>query len=155
MVFLLSSPAVVANAAIPVEYTCDGANLSPALEWRGVPDGTKSFVIIVEDPDAPVGMFRHWAVYNIPGTQTSLPKGFGSHAVPPEVGQGVNDFGHARYDGPCPPKGHGVHHYHFRVGAVDVATLTLPADTKVAAVWQAAAPHMLAETELVGTYLRP
>jgi hypothetical protein len=99
-------------------------------------------------------VFRHWAVYDLPPEYTALPEAIGKGPVPVRLEQGVNDFGPARYDGPCPPAGHGTHHYHFRLAALDAQRLELPPRAKVADIWRTARPHILAETELVGTYAR-
>jgi Raf kinase inhibitor-like YbhB/YbcL family protein len=154
MAFVLNSPAFAEGQTIPAKYTCDGENVSPPLQWSGAPAGTQSFVLIVEDPDAPSGVFRHWAVYNLPPERTSLPEGAGQGAQTEPLSQGINDFGHARYDGPCPPTGHGTHHYHFRLAALDTPRLVVPPKAKVAEIWRAAEPHILAQAELVGTYAR-
>lgn len=153
MPLTLSSPAFDANGVIPVRHTRDGDNLSPHLTWSGVPAGTQSFVLIIEDPDAPNGVFRHWGAFDIPGGQTELREGSGSKASG-DVRFARNDFGQSRYDGPEPPRGHGTHHYIFRLAALDVRDLGVPDDTPVEDVWHAARRHMLEETELVGTYER-
>jgi Raf kinase inhibitor-like YbhB/YbcL family protein len=150
MSFSLGSPGFRNGGEIPRKYARAGDNLSPPLSWRDAPQGTKSFVLIVEDPDAPSGMFRHWAVYDIAANRTELPEGAGSKSG--GQSQGVNDFGDAYYDGPQPPKGSGVHHYHFRLAALDVEALHPGAGKKVAEIWAKARPHMLGEAELVGTY---
>jgi len=108
---------------------------------------------VVEDPDAPSGTFRHWAIYNIAAGETGLPES-ASKAEPGDVAHGVNDFGNRHYDGPQPPKGHGPHHYHFRLAALDIARLDLPALTTAEEVWKAARAHVIAETEMVGIYER-
>lgn len=154
MTFVIKSPAFANGQAIPTKYTRDGENIPPPLEWRGAPDGTRSYVLLVEDPDAPSATFRHWAVYNIAASQESWPEGMTIGAHPESLGHGVNDFGHAGYDGPEPPKGHGPHHYHFRLAALDAPALDLPADAKAAEVWRMAGEHILATTETVGTYQR-
>ena len=154
MPLTLSSPAFRNGEAIPERYTCDGADVSPPLEWSGAPDETRSFVLIVEDPDAPSGIFRHWAVYNIPAGRTMLPEGAGAGAKAEQLGHGINDFGDRRYGGPCPPKGHGTHHYYFRLAALGTEQLTPPEPPTVAAVWDAAQKHVLAQAELMGTYAR-
>jgi hypothetical protein len=153
MAFSLTSPASSNDLAIPAKYTCDGENLSPPLQWSGAPNETRGFVLIVEDPDAPSGMFRHWAVYDLPANVTALPEGIGGRGSGETLNQGVNDFGHTNYDGPCPPRDHGPHHYHFRLAALDTPRLVSPG-AKVADIWRAAEPHILAQTELVGTYAR-
>jgi len=150
MPFALSSPAFDAGQPIPAVYTCDGANLPPPLAWHGAPAGTQSFVLVIEDPDAPGGVFRHWGIYDIPAQQSALTEG-GKGEGPAHA---VNDFGHAFYDGPCPPPGHGVHHYHFRLAALDSPRLDFAPGGGVAALWRAARPYMIAEAELIGTYRR-
>lgn len=150
MKFSLESSAFRNGGAIPIKYARAGENLSPPLSWRDAPQGTKSFVLIIADPDAPSGTFYHWAVYDIPADQTALKEGAGSKSS--GLSQGVNSFGDAYYDGPQPPKGHGVHHYHFRLAALDVASLHAEESKKVPEIWEQARQHMLAETELVGTF---
>lgn len=148
MTFTLESPAFRDGAVIPERYVRRGRNVSPPLLWKDAPTGTKSFTLIVEDPDAPSGTFRHWAVFDIDPTSSELPEGSAiEHAR-----SGVNDFGNQHYDGPQPPAGHGVHHYHFRLAALDTATLGLSDRVRISDVWKAAKPHILAETELVGTF---
>jgi Raf kinase inhibitor-like YbhB/YbcL family protein len=149
MTFSLESPGFRNGGEIPRKYAHAGDNLSPPLHWEGAPQGTKSFVLIIADPDAPSGTFYHWAVYDIPVDSTGLPEGAGSDSA--DLSQGVNDFGDDYYDGPQPPRGHGVHHYHFRLAALDVEALH-PRGKKVAEIWAQARPHFLGETELVGTY---
>ncbi len=139
---------------IPAKYSADGENLSPPLAWNDAPAGTKSFALVVEDPDAPNGTFRHWGLYNIAAGRSLLPEGL-EHGVKTEpLGHAVNDFGHRRYDGPAPPRGHGPHHYHFRLAALDVEGLPERAHARVSDLWAEARPHMLAEAELVGVYQR-
>ncbi len=148
MTFTLESPAFRDGAPIPARYARRGENLSPPLAWTDAPSGTKSFALIVEDPDAPSGTFRHWAVYDIDPHSSSLPEGA---TIEPNH-SGVNDFGHQQYDGPQPPKGHGAHHYHFRLAALDARALDVSRGTRISDVWKAAKPHMLAEARLVGTF---
>jgi Raf kinase inhibitor-like YbhB/YbcL family protein len=152
MAFALQSPAFENGARIPTKYTLDGDNLSPPLEWQDAPSGTKSFVLVVEDPDAPNGTFRHWALYNIGHEHDRLPEGIGRDGQ--NLGMGVNDFGHHRYDGPQPPRGHGVHHYHFKLAALDVDSLNQSPKASVNEIWSAAKKHVLGEVEIVGTYER-
>src|SRR5688500_16599543 len=118
MAFALSSPAIKPDAPIDDKFAREGGNLSPPLEWLGAPEGTRSFAVIVEDPDAPRGVFRHWAAYDIPADKSRLDEGEGRRSG--DLRQGANDFGNLGYDGPQPPEGHGPHHYHFRVAALDV-----------------------------------
>ncbi|HZC37179.1 MAG TPA: YbhB/YbcL family Raf kinase inhibitor-like protein [Sphingomicrobium sp.] len=136
------------GGAIPAQYTCDGANRSPALQWSDPPPGTKSFALVIDDPDAPSGTFRHWGAYDIPATVRSIGPGQAAGA------QAINDFGKAGYGGPCPPPGHGPHHYHFKLFALDVGKLSVPANAKVADVENAVQQHAIGQGELVGTYER-
>jgi Raf kinase inhibitor-like YbhB/YbcL family protein len=154
MSFSVFSPAFPPGGKIPRRYTLDGDNLSPPLEWRDPPAGTKSFALMVEDPDAPRGTFRHWGLYNIGARQQRLPEGVGESGRGSELATGINGFGHSRYDGPRPPRGDGVHHYHFRLAALDVEDLIQPPKALVEDVWAAAEGHILAEAEVVGTYQR-
>jgi Raf kinase inhibitor-like YbhB/YbcL family protein len=153
MPFTITSPAFQNGEVIPLRYTRDGENLSPPLEWRDAPPETKSYMLIVEDPDAPSRTFRHWAMYNIPASETGLPEG-ASGQGPGKAGEGVNGFRNARYDGPQPPKGHGPHHYHFRLAALDVPRLDIPASARAEDIWTTAQPHVVAEAEVVGVYER-
>lgn len=153
MPLTITSPAFKHGEVIPTRHTRDGDNLSPPLEWRDAPPETKSFVLIVEDPDAPSGTFRHWAMYNIPASETGLPEGASGQGRS-GVGEGVNGFRNTRYDGPQPPKGHGPHHYHFRLAALDAERLDMPASAKAEDIWAKAQPHIIAEAEMIGVYER-
>lgn len=118
MAFRLSSPAFTTGSPVPVRVTCDGEDLAPALTWTHPPDGTAAFALVMDDPDAPSGTFTHWLLGDLPATATGLDEGF----APGLLGvSGTNDFGRIGYGGPCPPKGHGVHHYRFRLHALDTA----------------------------------
>lgn len=141
MAFTLESPAFREGQRIPRKYSRNGENVSPALIWKDAPAGTKSFVLVMEDPDAPGGTFRHWGLYDIPSERFSLPEAVTVGAKTEKLGHGVNDFGDAHYDGPQPPKGHGVHHYHFRLAALDVDTLPLGPNTRVGQIWNEARPY--------------
>lgn len=153
MTFVIESPAFGDGERIPRRFARSGENVSPPLQWSGAPPGTRSFALFVEDPDAPSGTFRHWALYNIPAERDRLAEDGATAAGDADrLGHGVNDFGNPRYDGPQPPRGHGVHHYHFRLAALDVTRLDLPSTAGVEEVWQAALPHVIAEAGLVGTY---
>ena len=154
MAFVVNSPAFPDGHAVPRKHTCDGDNVSPPLEWSDAPAGTKSLALIMEDPDAPTGTFRHWGLCNIAGTRTLLPEGVGRGAKTEDLGLGVNDFGHLRYDGPCPPEGHGRHRYCFYLLALDVEALTRAPTMQVADLWAAVEGHVLGKAELVGTYER-
>lgn len=154
MAFTLKSSAFADGDKIPPRYSRDGGNVSPPLEWTDAPQGTKSFVLAVEDPDAPSGTFRHWAVYNIDAQRNFLPEGTTAGAKTESLGHGVNDFGNPHYDGPQPPPGHGLHHYHFRLLALDAETLHLGEKAAVEDVLKQAELHVVGEAELVGTFER-
>lgn len=154
MAFVLNSPAFPDGHEIPRKHARDGENLSPPLEWQDPPPGTQSYMLIVEDPDAPSGTFRHWAVYNIDAGRNRLPEGVSAGGWTDSLSHGVNDFGNPQYDGPQPPRGHGKHHYHFRLGALDVPSLDLPPTASTDEVLEEARPHIIAEAEMVGTYER-
>jgi Raf kinase inhibitor-like YbhB/YbcL family protein len=147
MALRVSSPAFSNGAAIPSKYTCDGQNVAPPLEWSGVPERSKSVAVICDDPDAPSGTFTHWVLYNIPASTHSLPE----H---PSIGiSGVNSFGKTGFGGPCPPRNDDVHHYHFRVYALDIDSLGAAGLSKEN-VLEAMNGHVVAEGELVATYKR-
>ena len=144
----LASDGFKEGQPIPTQYGCEGDNKSPALRWGEPPAGTKSFALVIDDPDAPSGMFRHWGAFDIPASTRSI-------AVGQHVGTEVNnDSGKPGYTGPCPPRGNGVHHYHFRLFALDTDKLGLAATANVADVENAASKHALAQGELIGTYER-
>ena len=149
----LTSPAFSPGAAIPSYFSCSGADRSPALAWSNAPQATKTFALVVEDPDAPGGTFIHWVAYNIPVSVTSLPAGVAQSAEIAGGGtNGINSFDHVGYNGPCPPPGK-MHHYHFRLFAVDT-TLTPGDNADAAALESAMKGHVVASTELVGTFER-
>jgi len=120
----------------------------------GVPPGTRGFALVVEDPDAPGGTFGHWAVFGIPADWRELPEDLARSAMRSVLRFGRNDMGHVGYGGPAPPRGRGIHHYHFRLAALDRITLDLASEANVHAVWREAAKHSLGEAELVGLYER-
>lgn len=153
MAFAVSSPAFAEGSTLPRKYTLDGENLSPPLEWSDPPRGTRSYALICEDPDAPSGTFRHWAVCNISGDQNGLSEGIGT-APPQNCKFAMNDFGHAAYDGPRPPAGHGLHHYHFRLAALDTDRVDLPPEISADDLWRTLQPHVLDQAETIGTYQR-
>lgn len=149
MAFTLSSPAFRAGGDIPPQFTCDADDIPPHLTWSGAPRDVRSFVLIVDDPDAPNGTFTHWVVFDIPADRTDLPSGRRSDAVGVS---GRNDRGELGYMGPCPPSG--THRYFFRLFAVDVETLGLTAGASRERVEEAIAAHMLGTAELMGRYAR-
>ncbi|RUM58225.1 MAG: YbhB/YbcL family Raf kinase inhibitor-like protein [Persephonella sp.] len=111
---------------IPKRYTCEGKNISPSVSWYRFPKSAKSFVLIMDDPDAPMGTFTHWIVYDIPANVNSLKEGFSrSSNLPNGIKQGINDFGKVGYDGPCPPK-YQTHRYFIKIKALNIRSLNLP-----------------------------
>lgn len=153
MPLLLMSPGLPPGGEIQKQYTCDGSDISPPLAWSNVPQGTQSFALAVEDPDAPGGTFRHWAAYNIPATTTGLPAGFHAGAPAP-FPQAKNDFGKLGYSGPCPPPGGGRHRYVFTLIALSAPTLAVSPSPDAEAVISAALPYMVGRADLVGGYQR-
>ena len=153
----LTSRAFHDGDAIPTQFTCDGADRSPALEWSGAPDQAKSFALIVEDPDAPGGTFIHWVLYDIPGSVHVIPEGIPKGPTVSPLGgakQGRTSFkGTPGYGGPCPPPG-AAHHYHFLLFALDKTTLGIEPGASRDDVMHAMRGHELAHGELVGTYAR-
>lgn len=147
--FTLTSTAFTADGAIPATVTCDGDNTSPELKWMHPPDGTRSFALIVDDPDAPSGTFTHWVLFDIPADVRTLP----ANASDIGVG-GRNDFQQDGYGGPCPPPNHGQHRYFFKLYALDVESLNSEAGAPRDAVEKAMEGHVLDETHLMGRYER-
>ena len=138
--------------SIPREYSCDGANVSPPLRWSGAPEETKSFALIMDDPDAPGGTFVHWVYYDIPAGVNELPKGVPAEKNPGTGGtQGSNNFSKTGYGGPCPPGGE--HRYFFKLYALDTE-LGLGAGKTKKELLDAMDGHILEETQLMGTYAR-
>ena len=154
MTMTLTSAAFADGARIPELYTCEGADISPPLAWSGAPAGTSSFAVLCDDPDAPHGTWTHWAAFDIGADAIGLRESYPKGARVDSVRQAITDFGRPGYGGPCPPPGHGIHHYQFRVLALDVERLGLPDGATFADVEAAAAAHVLASAELVGTYSR-
>lgn len=141
----LTSQVFKENESIPSKYTCEGENISPPLQWEGIPEGTKSLVLIVDDPDAPRGTWTHWVVFNILPTSTGSKEG---HS-PEESLQGINDFGDIKYGGPCPPSG--THRYFFKLYALD-ERISLPKGATKQQVEKAIEGHILGQAQLIGTY---
>lgn len=148
----LTSTAFADGQPIPAEFTCDGAGRSPPLQWSQPPTGTQSFALVMEDPDAPKGTFRHWGVYDIPMSARQLNTGAGEKGAR-ALKQAGNDFGDAAYGAPCPPSGDKPHHYSFRLLALDIEQLSgAPGDVR--AILKESDHHVLGNAELVGTYQR-
>ncbi len=143
----ISSPDFIEGGEIPVKFTCDGENTSPALKIEGVPATAKSLVLIMDDPDAPKGTFTHWLLWNL---KTDL-KEILANSPPQDAAQGLNDFGKNKYGGPCPPSG--MHRYYFRLYAID-AVPNLSANSQRAALEKAMEGHVLGKAVLMGRYAR-
>lgn len=153
MALTLTSTAFEEGKSIPSKHTCDGEDISPALAWRGVPEGTKSLALICDDPDAPVGTWVHWVLYGVPADTTSLPQGVPQQESVEGVGvQGRNDFKRIGYGGPCPPPGT-PHRYFFKLYALDDVPALEPGATKKALL-AAMEGHVLAQGQLMGRYRR-
>jgi hypothetical protein len=149
----VTSPAFREGAPIPVKHTCDGADVSPALAWEGVPTGAKSLALICDDPDAPGGTWVHWVLSGLPPSARGLPEGVRQRArLPDGSRQGVSDFDRPGYGGPCPPPGK-PHRYYFKVYALDAA-LDLEGTLTKARLEAAMQGHVLAVGKLMGTYKR-
>ena len=156
----IQSSAFPSGKAVPRKHTGDGEDVSPPLAWEGIPDGTKELALICDDPDAPTPEpWVHWVIYKIPASITGLPEGIDRSAKlekPFRALQGRNSWpsgGNIGYRGPAPPPGHGVHHYHFKLYALDAELSVAPAIDKKALL-KAMAGHILAEAETLGTYKR-
>jgi len=151
MAFTLKVKGFEDGGAMPKRTTCDAEDSSPALEWSGEPPETQSFALIVDDPDAPMGTWTHWLLWDIPAHVHSLSEGF----QPGLVGaSGKNDFGRPGYGGPCPPKGHGVHRYYFTLFAVDRPVLGLPPSARRQELDQALKGRVLTKVQYMGRYER-
>ncbi|EDZ68052.1 conserved hypothetical protein TIGR00481 [Nitrosococcus oceani AFC27] len=156
MSLTLTSPAFNHQGEIPLDYTCDGQDISPELSWSNLPEGTKSLVLIVDDPDAPDPAapkmtWVHWLLYNIPPSAAGLPRGVLSSDLPTGTREGLNDWDRVGYGGPCPPIGR--HRYFHKLYALAVELPDLGTPTKEA-LEKAMSGHILGQAELVGTYQR-
>ncbi|MDX1527656.1 MAG: YbhB/YbcL family Raf kinase inhibitor-like protein [Gammaproteobacteria bacterium] len=154
MEFTIESPAFSNEGAIPPRHTCEGEDIAPPLRWRGVPEGTRTLVLIVDDPDAPDPKapkmtWVHWVLFNIPADSDGLPEGVTSKSLPEGAEEGLNDWKQPGYRGPCPPIGR--HRYFHKLYALSTKLIGLKHPTK-AEVEAAMAAHLLAQAELVGTY---
>jgi Raf kinase inhibitor-like YbhB/YbcL family protein len=145
----LRSPAFGEGTQIPVPYTCDGENRSPALTWDGAPEGTQSFALIMDDPDAPGQTFTHWLLFDLPADTHSLAEGASGDGI-----AGQNSFGDAAYGGPCPPPGDGAHRYFFTLAALDTPTLNLTEGASREEIEAAIEGHILASGQWMGRYER-
>lgn len=154
MAMKLFSSAFVAGASIPVKFTCEGLDISPSLSWQGVPGGTRSLALVMDDPDAPdpaapQQTWVHWILYNLPGDTAGLPQGLTSDNLPPGTQEGLNDWNRIGYAGPCPPVGR--HRYFHKLYALNVQLPDLGRVRK-AALEAAMQGHVLDEAQLMGTY---
>jgi Raf kinase inhibitor-like YbhB/YbcL family protein len=151
----LSSSAFREGEAVPIQYTCDGANISPPLRWGAIPKNSQSLAIICEDPDAPAGVFVHWVIFNLPPIVADMPEATPATEELAESGaiQGKNDFDNIGYDGPCPPPGGKAHRYFFHLYALDTK-LRLQAGATKHEFERAADGHIIAEGRLMGVYKR-
>jgi Raf kinase inhibitor-like YbhB/YbcL family protein len=153
MTIELTSPAFEDGGMIPSKYTCNGADVSPPLEWSNTPEGTKSLALICDDPDAPMGTWVHWVLYGLLADTTSLAEGVPKNEVIEDLAvQGSNDFKRVGYGGPCPPRGK-PHRYFFKLYALD-SKLDLKPGAKKKDVEKAMEGHVLAQGQLVGKYQR-
>ncbi|MFQ6615617.1 MAG: YbhB/YbcL family Raf kinase inhibitor-like protein [Fidelibacterota bacterium] len=157
--FTVSTPAFEDGDVIPSKYTCEGEDVSPPLEWSGVPDGTRSFALTCLDPDAPPGTWVHWVLYDVPGDSTRMDEN-----VPKEksmangakqgMSWGVDSFSRVGYYGPCPPQGHGYHRYYFTLYALDVDSVKLRSNASHRDLEKAMEGHILAKAVVMGRYKR-
>lgn len=153
MTLELTSPVFKEGDLIPSRHTCQGPDRSPPLRWARPPKGTRSFALIADDPDAPVGTWVHWVIFNLPGETAELPEGVPSaESLPNGARQGLNDFKRVGYGGPCPPPGK-PHRYYFKLYALDVSLDLKPRATK-AQVLEAIKGHVLGEGQLMGRFGR-
>jgi Raf kinase inhibitor-like YbhB/YbcL family protein len=150
----LTSAAFSEGERIPARYTCDDENQSPPLAWSGAPPQTMSFVVLCDDPDAPLGKWHHWAVFDIPPNRHALGAGLPASHETEDFKQAINDFRHSGYGGPCPPPSHGPHRYYFRLLALSVAELAVRRHPTCKDVEAEARRHVLAEAELCGMFGR-
>lgn len=154
MNFTISSTAFKDGSTIPKQYTCDGTDISPRISWDGVPAGTSSFVLIMDDPDAPVGTFNHWILYDIPSETRELPEGMSKEpALPGGAKQGVTSFRRTGYGGPCPPKGP-AHRYFFSLYALDIPNLGISTSASKEDVENRMKGHIIGKTATMGKYGR-
>lgn len=152
MTLNLTSPAFSQEQPIPQKYSCDGQDISPALQWSDPPPNTQSLALIMDDPDAPAGVWVHWVLFNLPAAARTLPQAVAPQAELPDGSRhGKNSWGRLGYGGPCPPRG--KHRYFFKLYALD-APFDLASGVDKGQLLQAMEGHILAQTELMGTYTR-
>jgi hypothetical protein len=146
----LTSPKFKANQPLPKKYTCDGEGINPPLNIIRTPPKTKSLALLVEDPDAPNGIFTHWILWQIRYELAQIEEG----AIPTGAKEGQNDFGKIGYGAPCPPTGHGPHRYMFKLYALDTDDLSIPISPNREDFLQAVETHVIEQAKLIGTYER-
>ncbi len=152
MSIIITSSAFEDNGLIPAQYTCDGADISPPLQWEGVPEGTGSIALICDDPDAPMGTWVHWVIFDLPAETRELGENVPTDGTLPNgAKQGITDFGRTGYGGPCPPGG--THRYFFKIYALDTEIDLTPGATK-SDLLEAMEGHILGQGQLVGKYKR-
>lgn len=149
MTFKLETPAFADGADIPIDFSCEGRDVSPELRWSDAPSAARSFALIVDDPDAPGGTFTHWLLFDIPAAANRLAEGDTATGV-----SGRNGFGRNGYGGPCPPRGRGAHRYFFKLYALDVDTLKLKAGASRAEIEGAIKGHVIGQAQLMGRFER-
>ena len=151
--FRVFSSSFKENSPIPLKFTCQGSDISPEISWKGAPKETKSFALIMDDPDAPFGTFTHWVIYNIPGDYIGLKEEVANREnLENGIKQGKNDFGKIGYGGPCPPPGR-PHRYFIKLYALDMDS-ELPSGLKVKELMEKIKGHILAKTTYFGLYQR-
>ncbi len=155
MAFTITSPSFQADGEIPVKYTCEGGDTSPPLAWAGVPEGTKSFALVVDDPDAPdpaapQRTYVHWVVYGLPGEARGLPEGASKSAMPTGARQALNDWKKNAYGGPCPPVGR--HRYFFKLYALDTMLPDLGPNAGKTELLKNLQGHVVGTAQIIGTY---
>jgi Raf kinase inhibitor-like YbhB/YbcL family protein len=149
MTFTLSSSAFSTGDLIPKDFTCTGANRSPQLSWSGAPSNTQSFVLIMDDPDAPGGPFTHWILFDIPAASAQLVEAGSTIGL-----SGTNSFGQSNYQGPCPPISGGAHRYFFTLYALNISSLQLKSGAARSQVETAIESHIVGQAQLMGKYER-
>ncbi len=152
MEITITSPAFEDGGLIPAKYTCDGADISPPLQWEGVPEGTGSIAVISDDPDAPMGTWVHWVLFGLPSETRELAENIPpDRTLPNGAKQGTTDFGRVGYGGPCPPSG--THRYFFKIYALDTE-IDLSAGASKSELLKAMEGHILGQGQLIGRYKR-
>lgn len=145
----ITSPVFKNNETLPVKYTCEGDNINPPLKISGTPENAKSLILIVDDPDAPAGLWTHWTAWNIDPKTTEISE----NSVPINSVEGITSFGNIGYGAPCPPKNSGTHRYFFKIYAID-HTLDLPTSITAEELYKTIEPSIVDKAEIIGLYSR-